>query len=115
MLPDDANEANRRLRTGAPPPHSCCRAYWAHLSQDGKAKAALDKAITEARSKAAAASGTTAAPFVPWSVQDLRRTVATGLQRLGIRLVRYKMSQWRNPFVPLSKQPKRRGHRYKRS
>jgi integrase len=75
------------LRTGAPPPHSYCRAYWAHPSQGGqRPKAALDKAITEARSKAAAASGTTAAPFVPWSVHDLRRTVATGLQRLGVRL-----------------------------
>ena len=44
------------------------------------------EAITEARTKAAAASGTTAAPFVPWSVHDLRRTVATGLQRFGVRL-----------------------------
>jgi hypothetical protein len=51
-----------------------------------KAKAALDKAITEARTKAAAASGMTAPPLVPWSVHDLRRTVATALQRLGVRL-----------------------------
>jgi hypothetical protein len=51
-----------------------------------KSRRALDKAITEARSKAAAASGTNAAPFVPWSVHDSRRTVATGLQRLGMRL-----------------------------
>ena len=51
-----------------------------------KSKAALDKAITEARAKAAAASGTTAAPLAAWSVHDLRRTVATGLQRLGVRL-----------------------------
>jgi hypothetical protein len=29
---------------------------------------------------------TTVAPLVPWSVHDLRRTVATGLQRLGVRL-----------------------------
>jgi hypothetical protein len=40
----------------------------------------------DARVKAAAASGTTAAPLVPWSVHDLRRIVATGLQRLGVRL-----------------------------
>jgi integrase len=39
-----------------------------------------------ARAKAAAAAGTTPAPPVPWSVHDLRRTVATGLQRLGVRL-----------------------------
>jgi hypothetical protein len=38
------------------------------------------------RVKAAAASGTTAAPLVPWTLHDLRRTVATGLQRLGVRL-----------------------------
>jgi hypothetical protein len=51
-----------------------------------KSKAALDKAITEARTKAAAKAGTTAAPLAPWSIHDLRRTVATGLQRLGVRL-----------------------------
>jgi hypothetical protein len=49
-----------------------------------KSKAALDKAITEARAKAAAKAGTTAAPLVPWSIHDLRRTVATGPQRLGV-------------------------------
>ena len=27
-----------------------------------------------------------AAPLVPWTLHDLRRTVATGLQRLGVRL-----------------------------
>ena len=37
------------------------------------------------RVKAAAASGTTAAPLVPWTLHDLRRTVATGLQRRGVR------------------------------
>jgi integrase len=35
-----------------------------------KAKAALDKAV----------------PLAPWNVHDLRRTLATGLQRLGVRL-----------------------------
>jgi integrase len=49
-----------------------------------KSKAALDKAITEARTKARAKA--TARPLVPWSIHDLRRTVATGLQRLGVRL-----------------------------
>jgi integrase len=51
-----------------------------------KAKTALDKAIVDARAKAAEAAGTSAAPLVPWSVHDLRRTMATGLRRLGIRL-----------------------------
>ena len=41
-----------------------------------KAKAALDRAVAEARG----------ASLAPWSVHDLRRTVATGLQRLGVRL-----------------------------
>jgi integrase len=50
-----------------------------------KAKIALDKAIVDARTEAIPA-GTSRTPIVPWSVHDLRRTFATGLQRLGIRL-----------------------------
>ena len=51
-----------------------------------KAKVALDKAIMAARAKAAETGGKPLAPLVPWNVHDLRRTVATGLQRLGVRL-----------------------------
>jgi integrase len=51
-----------------------------------KAKQALDKAIMDARAKAARAAGITPTPLIPWNVHDLRRTVATGLQRLGVRL-----------------------------
>jgi hypothetical protein len=51
-----------------------------------QAKPALDTAVTNARDKAAAASGVIAAPLVPWTLHDLLRTVATGLQRLGVRL-----------------------------
>ena len=51
-----------------------------------KAKRALDKAIRDTRAKGAAISGTSPARLVPWNVHDLRRTVATGLQRLGVRL-----------------------------
>ena len=50
-----------------------------------KCKAALDRAIIERR-KDAAATGTKPTPLPPWSLHDLRRTVATGLQRLGVRL-----------------------------
>ena len=50
-----------------------------------KCKAALDKAIIERR-KDAAATGTKPTPLPAWSLHDLRRTVATGLQRLGVRL-----------------------------
>ena len=39
-----------------------------------------------ARAKAAETGGKPLAPLVPWNVHDLRRTVATGLQRLGVRL-----------------------------
>jgi integrase len=51
-----------------------------------KAKLALDRAVAEARMKRAARAGTIPAALVPWSLHDLRRTVATGLQRLGVRL-----------------------------
>jgi integrase len=50
-----------------------------------KAKHALDRAIQNGHAKAAEAGAQTAA-FTPWNVHDLRRTVATGLQRLGVRL-----------------------------
>jgi integrase len=51
-----------------------------------KAKRALDKVIIDNRAKTATAAGTSPSPLIPWSVHDLRRTVATGLQRLGVRL-----------------------------
>ena len=51
-----------------------------------KAKVALDKAVMAARVKAAKTDSNTPAPLTPWNVHDLRRTVATGLQRLGVRL-----------------------------
>ncbi|HEY1745446.1 MAG TPA: tyrosine-type recombinase/integrase [Xanthobacteraceae bacterium] len=51
-----------------------------------KAKRALDKAIVEARAKSAAKAGAQPAPLIAWSIHDLRRTFATGLQRLGVRL-----------------------------
>jgi integrase len=51
-----------------------------------KAKTALDNAIMAARAKAADMGGKAPAPLESWNVHDLRRTVATGLQRLGVRL-----------------------------
>ena len=51
-----------------------------------KAKVALDKAILARGAKAAEMAGKPTAPLTPWNVHDLRRTVATGLQRLGVRL-----------------------------
>jgi hypothetical protein len=61
-------------------------AVWTTFGDWSQAKRALDAAITDGRAKAAAASGTTGALLVPWRLHDLRRTVATGLQRLGVRL-----------------------------
>lgn len=45
-----------------------------------KSKADLDAAIMRAR------GGKGASPIQPWRLHDLRRTLATGLQRLGVRL-----------------------------
>jgi hypothetical protein len=51
-----------------------------------KAKRTLDKAILHARIGADAGAASKPIPLSPWTVHDLRRTVATGLQRLGVRL-----------------------------
>ena len=87
LLPDDASEAKRVLRErrangGLVLPGAVATPFtgWA------KAKRALDKAIVSARAKTAAVGDERPAPLVPFSIHDLRRTVATGLQRLGVRL-----------------------------
>lgn len=46
------------------------------MSGFGKAKARLDKLLADALKR----------PVQPWVIHDLRRTAATGLQRLGVRL-----------------------------
>jgi integrase len=82
LLPGDANEAKRvlaeRRAVGA---LVLPGAAGTPFSGWSKSKGALDNAI-----RAAAAAGTSAAPVAPWSIHDLRRTVATGLRRLGVRL-----------------------------
>jgi integrase len=86
-LPEDANEGDRtmaeRRGSGALAFPGLLGSPFAGWS---KAKAALDQSIADTRAKAAAEARTTASALVPWSVHDLRRTVATGLQRLGVRL-----------------------------
>jgi len=84
LLPGDQRAAKReieRLRAERAPVLPGVRgtpfAGWS------KCKTALDKAIMESRKDTAAARPT---PLIPWNVHDLRRTVATGLQRLGVRL-----------------------------
>jgi integrase len=87
LLPADAKEAGRVLaERRAAAALALPGAVGTPFAGWSKAKGALDKAITEARAKAAAAASTSPAPLAPWSVHDLRRTVATGLQRLGVRL-----------------------------
>lgn len=49
------------------------------ISGISKAKAALDGAVTKGRAKDAKE------PLAPWRLHDLRRTMATGLQKLGVR------------------------------
>ena len=49
-----------------------------HVSGFSRAKTALDRAIVEMQEGAP--------PLAPWRFHDLRRTLATGLQRLGVRL-----------------------------
>jgi integrase len=86
MLPREAKEAKRALNDwrarGALVLPGAVGTPFAGWS---KAKRALDAGILDARAKAAA-TGTAPAPLASWSVHDLRRTVATGLQRLGVRL-----------------------------
>lgn len=57
------------------------------ISGYSRAKARLDTAIAKLATEDAAAAGDDAKPFkvAPWRVHDARRTLATGLQRLGIR------------------------------
>jgi integrase len=80
LLPDRGNK--RGVNGGLIQPG----AVGAPFAGWSKAKRALDTAVVDARAEAAAATGTSPVPLVAWSVHDLRRTVATGLQRLGVRL-----------------------------
>jgi integrase len=87
MLPKEATEAARavaeRRAGGALAFPGLLGTPFAGWS---KAKTALDKSIVDARAKAVAEAGSTPPTLMLWSVHDLRRTVATGLQRLGVRL-----------------------------
>ena len=78
LLPDDANEPKRVLvELRAAGTLALPGTVGTPFRDWSQAKRALDAAIADTRAKAAAASGTTAAPLVPWTLHDLRRTVAT--------------------------------------
>jgi integrase len=79
-LPEDANERHASGQLVLPGAVGTPFAGWS------KAKRALDTTITDARAKAAEAAGTPPTALVSWSLHDLRRSLATGLQRLGVRL-----------------------------
>ena len=65
----------------------CFPAFSERPSVDGRRlRRRFAKATENSRAKDAPTARTTAASLVPWSLHDLRRTVATGLQRLGVRL-----------------------------
>jgi integrase len=72
LLPGDSNQVKRIASDALVLPGAASTPF----SGWSKAKAALDRAVAEVRG----------AGLPPWSVHDLRRTVATGLQRLGVRL-----------------------------
>jgi len=71
LLPGDISETKRVAPDALVLPGAASTPF----SGWSKAKAALDRTVV--------ARG---ASLAPWSVNDLRRTVATGLQRLGVRL-----------------------------
>lgn len=54
------------------------------ISGFSKAKAALDDKVAEQVAKAAVWAGGDPEPFAPWVFHDLRRSLATGCQALGI-------------------------------
>jgi integrase len=86
LLPDDANEAKRVLAERGASGALVLPGLAGTFGGWSKSKGALDRVIRGERAKAAEKAGATPAALVPWSVHDLRRTVATGLQRLGVRL-----------------------------
>jgi integrase len=49
-----------------------------------KLKARVDAAIAAARAQEAAVTGAAASPMAPWRWHDLRRSVRTGMTRLGV-------------------------------
>lgn len=55
------------------------------VSGHSKAKARIDQQMIALEAERAEREGEGSRPLPPWRVHDIRRTVATGLQRLGIR------------------------------
>jgi hypothetical protein len=71
-------------RIGSPPQSSIFIGTAAD-PQSIKASSRLDAEIADLNAKEAQAAGEDASPVSPFRVHDFRRTMATGLQRLGFR------------------------------
>jgi integrase len=81
LLPEDEIEAKRVLAERQANGELVLPGVVGTFAGWSKSKTVLDKAIADAR--AVAGKG---APLEPWNVHDVRRSVATGFQRLGVRL-----------------------------
>ena len=86
LLPDDQIEGKRVLAERRAKRDLALPGMAGTFSGWSKSKIALDRAIMDARAETAEVTGAAFAPLKPWNVHDIRRTVATGLQRLGVRL-----------------------------
>jgi integrase len=86
LLLDDVKEAKRTLGERRASGELVFPGRAGKFAGWSKSKRALDKAIMAERAKSVEAGSTKPTPPPPWNVHDLRRTVATGLQRLGVRL-----------------------------
>lgn len=87
LLPERATDAKRALQDRRASGYTRAGGGgWHALLRLGQVQDKDSIRRLSARAEVAAACGTTATPLVPWTIDDLRTTVTTGLQRLGVRL-----------------------------
>jgi integrase len=86
LLPKDEIEAKRVLAGRRAKGELALPGLAGTFAGWSKSKSVLDKAIVDARAEAAKVGREASTPPEPWNVHDIRRSVATGLQRLGVRL-----------------------------
>jgi integrase len=86
LLPEDDADAKRRVTSGKP--HARASRAFGHPVRplvEGEDRARQGRCGSPCQGWAAAGTSPIYS-IAPWSIHDLRRAVATGLQRLGIRL-----------------------------
>jgi integrase len=86
LLPEDEIEAKRVLAERRANGELVLPGVVGTFAGWSKSKTVLDKAVADARAEAVKVAGKGPAPLEPWNVHDIRRSVATGFQRLGVRL-----------------------------